>query len=125
MYSNDPQHKNIFCVVLYFILEDEAESKQQTEKSTNKKTSADSVSITGSSITWKSLRSNLIRPEESTVNDLLEGHKKKPMSGIVNPKFTSPASLPLYFYFGFQLLQESDLLQKCGHVCLQIKITSK
>lgn len=99
------------------IIGGEHESEQQTKESTKKKASVAGHHITRSSITWKSLRHNLIRPEESTIYELLEGQEKKPMSGIVNPKFMSPASLPLYFYFGFQLLQEANLLQKCGHVC--------
>ena len=72
--------------------------------------------ITGSTITWRLLRKNSIKPEEKTIHEFLEEYQKEPRPGILNPKFTSPTSLPLYFYFGYQLLQESDLLQKCGHV---------
>lgn len=35
---------------------------------------------------------------------------------ILNPMYSTPTSLPLYFFFGYQLLQESDLMKKCGPV---------
>ncbi|XP_062611058.1 uncharacterized protein LOC134272899 [Saccostrea cucullata] len=37
---------------------------------------------------------------------------------IVDSKFTSPPSLPLYFYVGYQVLQEHSLLMDCGHILL-------
>ena len=58
-----------------------------------------------------------IQPEEKTVNELLEGYKiREPRRNVLKSECTSPASLPLYFYFGYQLLHESGLLQKLGHV---------
>ena len=78
-------------------------------------------SINWQSITWKLLSKNTIHPEEETVNKLLEGYKtNESRPGVLKSKFASPASLPLYFYFGYQLLQESNLLQKLGHVRLKI-----
>lgn len=102
--------------------EEESDINQNTENSSEQKTTtedayADRASLTWSSITWKLLSKNSISPEEDTIHELLEGYKKESRPGVLNPKFTSPTSLPLYFYFGYQLLQESDLLQKCGHVC--------
>lgn len=35
---------------------------------------------------------------------------------VLNPKFSTPTSLPLYFYFVYQLLQESKRLEDCGPV---------
>lgn len=35
---------------------------------------------------------------------------------ILNPKISAPTSLPLYFYFGYQLLQESTHMEICGPV---------
>lgn len=35
---------------------------------------------------------------------------------ILNPMYSTPTSLPLYFFFGYQLLQESDLMKRCGPV---------
>ncbi|XP_061190940.1 transient receptor potential cation channel subfamily M member 2-like [Saccostrea echinata] len=37
---------------------------------------------------------------------------------VVDSKFTSPPSLPLYFYVGYQVLQEHKLLMECGHILL-------
>lgn len=35
---------------------------------------------------------------------------------ILNPKFSAPTSLPLYFFFGYQLFLESGLMEQCGPV---------
>lgn len=35
---------------------------------------------------------------------------------ILNPKFSAPTSLPLYFYFGHQLFLESGLMEQGGPV---------
>lgn len=36
---------------------------------------------------------------------------------ILTPMYSTPTSLPLYFFFGYQLLQEkSDLMKICGPV---------
>ena len=79
------------------------------------------TSVNWHSITWKLLSKNAIQPEENTVNKILDGYKiKEPRPGVLKSKFTSPASPPLYFYFGYQLLQESGLLQKLGHVSKNI-----
>lgn len=80
----------------------------------------DTLDITGSSITWKQLRRNSFQPGEKTMNEILEGYKKEPIPELLNQKFSSPTSLPLCFYFGYQLLKESNLMQKCGHVSSDI-----
>ena len=46
------------------------------------------------------------------MHDFLDGH----MSDVLNTEFTSPTSLPLYFYFGYQFLQEENRWQESGHV---------
>lgn len=69
----------------------------------------------GSSLAWKLLRRNFVSPEEKIIHQVLEGFKEsKPY--ILNPKYSTPTSLPLYFYFGYQLLQESELTEECGPV---------
>ena len=80
----------------------------------------DTLGIKGSSITWKMLRKNSIQPGETAMNEILERYKKEPIPEILNHKFSSPTSLPLYFYFGYQLLKDSHLMQKCGHVSSDI-----
>eukprot|EP00105_Crassostrea_gigas_P038065 XP_019922213.1 PREDICTED: uncharacterized protein LOC105326905 isoform X5 [Crassostrea gigas] len=71
----------------------------------------------GSSLAWKLLRRNFVSPEEKIIYQVLEGFKEsKPY--VLNPKYSTPTSLPLYFYFGYQLLQELELIEECGPVLL-------
>lgn len=42
--------------------------------------------------------------------------KRETRSHVLNSLYATPTSLPLYFYFGYQLLQESNSLEKCGDV---------
>lgn len=44
---------------------------------------------------------------------------------ILNPMYSTPTSLPLYFFFGYQLLQESDLMKRCGPVSSMFCCISK
>lgn len=38
---------------------------------------------------------------------------------VMNPRFSTPTSLPLYFYLGYQVLQENEEFMKdCGKVSL-------
>ena len=77
------------------------------------------LAIAGSSVAWKLLKRKVIRPEVRAINQLLEGYKDESRSYVLNPKYTSPASLPLYFYFGYQLLHESKHMKASGHVSPQ------
>ncbi|XP_062589311.1 transient receptor potential cation channel subfamily M member-like 2 [Saccostrea cucullata] len=76
------------------------------------------ITITGSSLAWKLLRRNSVRPAEDIMNQLLKDYKEGSRVYVLNPKYTSPASLPLYFYFGYQIVQESKLLKQCGNILL-------
>ncbi|XP_078329891.1 transient receptor potential cation channel subfamily M member 2-like [Crassostrea virginica] len=76
------------------------------------------LAIAGSSVAWKLLKRKVIRPEVRAINQLLEGYKDESRSYVLNPKYTSPASLPLYFYFGYQLLHESKHMKASGHILL-------
>lgn len=69
----------------------------------------------GSSLAWKLLRRNFVSPEEQIIHQVLEGFKES-RPYVLNPQYSSPTSLPLYFYFGYQLLQELDLTEECGPV---------
>ncbi|XP_052693640.1 transient receptor potential cation channel subfamily M member 2-like [Crassostrea angulata] len=71
----------------------------------------------GSSLAWKLLRRNFVSPEEQIIHQVLEGFKES-RPYVLNPQYSSPTSLPLYFYFGYQLLQELDLTEECGPVLL-------
>lgn len=75
----------------------------------------------GSSLAWKLLRRNFVSPEEKIIYQVLEGFKEsKPY--VLNPKYSTPTSLPLYFYFGYQLLQELELIEESGPVCFWLYI---
>ncbi|XP_078329885.1 transient receptor potential cation channel subfamily M member-like 2 [Crassostrea virginica] len=97
--------------------------RQIIEKPTRQKTvismsQTNGLAIAGYSLAWKLMRRNSIKPEEKAMNLLLEGYKRESRPYVLNPKYTSPTSLPLYFYFGYQLLLESKLMQECGHILL-------
>lgn len=65
------------------------------------------------SLAWKLLRPNSTNPR--FIIPLFEQFKES-RPYILNPKYSAPTSLPLYFFFGYQLLQESDLMDECGPV---------
>lgn len=48
----------------------------------------------------------------------LEGYEKDFRPYVLNPKYSCPTSLPLYFYFGYQLVQEKQQMKECGPVLL-------
>lgn len=65
------------------------------------------------SLAWKLLRTNSVDPE--FIIPLFDEFKEsRPF--ILNPMYSTPTSLPLYFFFGYQLLKESDLMKRCGPV---------
>lgn len=70
----------------------------------------------GYSLTWKVLRRNSIRPEEEMIEQIVAGFKKDSKPYVLNLKYYTPTSLPLYFYFGYQLFQESKCFEECGPV---------
>nr|XP_034320577.1 transient receptor potential cation channel subfamily M member-like 2 [Crassostrea gigas] len=74
--------------------------------------------LKGFSLTWKLLLKNSISPEENILNQSLEGFKRESRPHVLNPKYSTPTSLPLYFYFVYQLLQESKRLEECGPILL-------
>lgn len=66
---------------------------------------------------------NLIGPD--TMDQILEEYKKASRPYVLKPKYTSPTSLPLYFYFGYQLLQELEAMKQSGHVSLECIATMR
>lgn len=72
---------------------------------------------------WKS---NLPNAEDA-IDNFLEGFKLKSRLYVFKSNFTSPMSLPLHLFCGYQLVQSADLMQQYGHVnkiefyiCLQL-----
>lgn len=86
--------------------------------STGKENNTGNQTIKDTSLAWNFLRKNSIGPSEKTIYELLEGFKKDIRPYVLNPKFSAPTSLPLYFFFGYQLFQESESLERCGPVRL-------
>lgn len=76
------------------------------------------TTIKGSSLAWKLLRRNSVNPEKKVIDQILGGFKLESRPYVLNPKYSTPTSLPLYFYFGYQILQESNLMEDCGPVLL-------
>lgn len=68
------------------------------------------------SLAWKLLRRNFTSPEEN-IKGVLKGFKES-RPYVLNPKYSTPTSLPLYFYFGYQLLQEYNKVVECGPVSI-------
>ncbi|XP_078311841.1 transient receptor potential cation channel subfamily M member 2-like isoform X5 [Crassostrea virginica] len=89
-----------------------------SEETINSDVLKDSLAMTSSSITMQQLKKNSMKLEKITIKKLIESYKKQPRRDVLDPSFTSPTSLPLYFYFGFQLLQESNQWEECGHILL-------
>lgn len=49
--------------------------------------------------------------------ELFEGLNWRTILYKTNPKFSSSTSLPLYFYLGYQILQENEeFMKECGKV---------
>lgn len=72
--------------------------------------------LKGLSLTNKFLEKNSVEPEDT----MLEGSNMISRAHVLNPKYSTPTSLPLYFYFVYQILQESDELGQLGPVSLDI-----
>lgn len=71
---------------------------------------SDDHNMTGSTIATKFSCNKKIKPQS------LEGYEKDFRPYVLNPKYSCPTSLPLYFYFGYQLLQETEQMKECGPV---------
>ena len=87
--------------------------------SEKKNQQADEKQPESSSFKVSSLTSELMSLKNSDkpdINKILEEYKKESRPYVLKPKYTSPSSLPLYFYFGYQLLQEQAAMEKSGHV---------
>lgn len=70
-------------------------------------------------LAW-TLTSSTGRSKTNITNNVFKGLKES-RPYVLNPKYTTPTSLPLYFYFGYQLMQGPNSKQKAekwGHVCI-------
>lgn len=66
-------------------------------------------------LTWTLASS---RSKSNIINNVFE-RLKESWPYVLNPKYTTPTSLPLCFFFGYQLMQVPENkhgIEKCGHV---------
>ncbi|XP_056002343.1 transient receptor potential cation channel subfamily M member 2-like [Ostrea edulis] len=69
------------------------------------------------SIGFTMINQDSITPQTVHMAQVLNKYKES-RTHAMESTFSKPSSLPLYFYFGYQLLQESNLLQDCGHILI-------
>lgn len=62
---------------------------------------------------------NVVSPDTEMRYDLQEGPQQF-RQYVFNPQFSTPTSLPLSFFFGYQILHEMKEWKKRGHVSLFI-----
>ncbi|XP_061190927.1 transient receptor potential cation channel subfamily M member 2-like [Saccostrea echinata] len=62
-------------------------------------------------------KSNAILPKEEEINKVFSQHRES-RAYVLDTKYSSPTSLPLYFYFEYQFLQELKKLKEYGHMLL-------
>lgn len=55
----------------------------------------------------------MIDPEK-----VLKGFQWRSRPHVFSPKLCNATTLPLYFYLGYQILQEQNLMKQCDHVRL-------
>lgn len=99
-----------------FFIKDNQEISEGISVRSSSPIPGDVRTLKGFSLTWKLLQKNSVRPEEKFLKENREVFKMQSRAHVLNPKFSTPTSLPLYFYFVYQLLQESKSLKECGPV---------
>lgn len=71
-----------------------------------------------SSLAWNLVLSSTGKSKSTiSINNAFKGLKES-RPYVLNPKYTTPTSLPLYFYFGYQLMQGKGEINECGHVSI-------
>ncbi|XP_061190312.1 transient receptor potential cation channel subfamily M member 8-like [Saccostrea echinata] len=62
-------------------------------------------------------KSNAVMPQDEEIERLFSQHRES-RAYVLDTKYSSPTSLPLYFYFEYQFLQELGKLKEYGHMLL-------
>lgn len=65
----------------------------------------------GNSLAGKRLYNDVIDPDK-----VLKGFQWRSRPHVFSQKLCNATTLPLYFYWGYQILQEQNLMKQCGHV---------
>lgn len=116
MLSNIVGEAIVSCWSIENIFKRETKGTQKTAiQQPGSKTGTDDKELKKYSLAWKLLRTNSVDPE-FIIPLFNEFKESRPF--ILNPMYSTPTSLPLYFFFGYQLLQESDLMKRCGPILL-------
>lgn len=93
-------------------MKDNKKTEEETSKKPNQRSPEYGPPLKGLSLTNKFLQKNSVSPQD----DMFEGFNMKSRTHVLNPKYSTPTSLPLYFYYVYQLLQESKEIEEYGPV---------
>lgn len=99
-----------------FFIKDNQKNNEDNSKKVSSPIPEDVRTLTGFSLTWKFLLKNSVSPVTQSSKKSREDFKMESRPYVLNPKYSTPTSLPLYFYFVYQLLQETERLEECGPV---------
>lgn len=97
---------------IYHILKDNKKTEEESSKKASQRSPEYGPPLKGLSLTNKLLRTNSVSQQP----DVFKGFNTKSRTHVLNPKYSTPTSLPLYFYFAYQILQESRALETLGPV---------
>lgn len=100
----------------YQIFKDNEKKEKNPPKKGSQQSPEYGPPLTGLSLTKRIWQKNSDEREDT----MLEGSNMISRAHVLNPKYSTPTSLPLYFYFVYQVLQESDELGQLGPVSLDI-----
>lgn len=102
-------HQTMFFNYIFIFSETK---KQGNTKADDVKNLTVYHNFSGNSIGGASLPNKSIQSVQ-----FLRGLKSKTRPFVLNPKLSTSTSLPLYFFLGYQILQErKDLMADCGNV---------
>lgn len=101
---------------IYHIFQGNEETETTSDES-GQQSSEYGPPFKGLSLTNKFLQKNSssVKPEDKVFEGSNRVH-------VLNPKYSTPTSLPLYFYFVYQILQETKGFKLLGPVSLDICI---
>lgn len=100
-----------FCSIEIFIFFSDSKKRKKPETA-DPLDQTMNQNLKGNSIGGAPLLDNSIQSSQ-----LLKGLKSKTRPFVLHPELSTSTSLPLYFFLGYQILQEDkDLMESCGNV---------
>ncbi|XP_048749949.2 transient receptor potential cation channel subfamily M member 2-like isoform X2 [Ostrea edulis] len=113
MFSNTVGDAIVNCYAMENILSNKEENSGTGSVYAKRSPQYDNISSIGRTM----LNPDSVTPQENQMAKVLKKYKN-PRTNVLKSTIFTPSSLPLYFYFGYQFLQECNLLQSCGHILL-------